>query len=197
MAAQVIGSGPAAPPPAPSCPYSLNDNGMHVLPSGRVGTVALDDECQLRLDGREQRSVAGSHRGDERHRVGDHHLACSPQSVQCAARGEPDDWRPVVRGFAERRVAPRRRLQFRRRQRHPLAERVGRSAVGVADERCQPARRRLGCRRSRSPTRDGESLERLTSTPTDARTCCGSTIKAMSPSGSWTANVRLPGICSP
>jgi hypothetical protein len=40
MAAQVIGSGPA-PPPAPTCPYSLNDNGVNLSPSGKVGQVTL------------------------------------------------------------------------------------------------------------------------------------------------------------
>jgi hypothetical protein len=50
MAAQVIGTGsgpgpgpppPPPPPPPPSCPYSLNDNGRHMLPSGGAGTVTL------------------------------------------------------------------------------------------------------------------------------------------------------------
>ena len=45
MAAQVIGSGPA-PPPAPSCPYSLNDNGMHLLPSGKIGQVTLSTNAE-------------------------------------------------------------------------------------------------------------------------------------------------------
>lgn len=46
LAAQVVGSGPA-PPPTPSCPYSLNDNGVNLAPAGRVGTVTLttSPEC--------------------------------------------------------------------------------------------------------------------------------------------------------
>jgi len=47
MAAQVVGSGPAPPPPGPSCPYSLNDNGVNLSPSGKIGQVTLitNAEC--------------------------------------------------------------------------------------------------------------------------------------------------------
>jgi hypothetical protein len=43
LAAQVIGSAPVAP----SCPYSLNDNGVNLLPGGKVGqiTVTTNPEC--------------------------------------------------------------------------------------------------------------------------------------------------------
>ena len=46
MAAQVIGSGPAPPPPGPSCPYSLNDNGVNLSPSGKIGHVTLSTNAE-------------------------------------------------------------------------------------------------------------------------------------------------------
>ena len=46
MAAQVIGSGPAPPPPGPSCPYSLNDNGVNLSPSGKIGNVTLSTNAE-------------------------------------------------------------------------------------------------------------------------------------------------------
>ena len=46
MAAQVVGSGPAPPPPGPSCPYSLNDNGVNLSPSGKIGHVTLSTNAE-------------------------------------------------------------------------------------------------------------------------------------------------------
>ena len=112
MAAQVIGSGPAPPPPGPSCPVLAQRQRRQPVAERQDRTCDAEHQCRMRVDGVvEQHVLAGDSERDQWHGHLDDPVARRSQSIGRAACRRAGDRRSQLRRRAKRRHGRRCRFQ--------------------------------------------------------------------------------------